>query len=382
MYPSVNLADFKPAATLDWVKIAVTLSRPSQHRHIQAKLHKLLGIEMVKGRCIRVVPMNKAAEGSNATKFWFELHSHQHDDNAAKVGHALLGLKAEYGFATPPRTLLAEPALDLWPNKPNAAPLPELTKLLAMTLAFRGDNPRQYDPSIDDVVGLLERPEPLGTTYYVNHHKAHWHNGKKVEASDVAARVYHKTTDRKGEDDKPIPLPPDQHRVRAEFTLQGAALKKYGLDDPLALDRFDTKAIMELFHFRKLLPPKERLKKTSLRRGTMKAMEAAKENMTATGLRTPPKELKRLRMFERLVALLQSQRSKEPQCHISSWPHGLIGYDPKAKGGREQRKHSIHTVPCAELNEIAQNALQALFKKLGKGVHSPAPKKRTKTSSL
>lgn len=380
MYPSVNLADYKPEATLDRVKIAVTLSRPSQHPHIQAKLHKLLDIEMVKGHCIYVEPMDKAAKGNNATKFWFELHDHQHENNASKVRHALLGLKAEYGFDAPPRTLLAEPALDLWPNKPNAAPLPELTKLVAMTLAFRGDNPRQWDPSIGKEVGLLERPEPLGTTYWINHHKTHWHNGKKVEVSDIAGRVYHKTTDTKDEDDKAIPLPPDQHRVRAEFTLRGAALKKYGLQDPLALDRFDTKAIMELFHFRKLLPPKERLKKTSLRRGTMKAMEAAKAKMRATGVPTPPEERKRLRMFERLVALLQGQRSKEPQCHVSSWPHGLIGYDPKAKGGREPRKHSIHTVPYAELNEIAQNALQTLFKKLGKGVYSSASKKRTKTS--
>ncbi|MDN8999734.1 hypothetical protein Q0P46_14555, partial [Staphylococcus aureus] len=76
------------------------------------------------------------------------------------------------------------------------------TKLVPMTLAFRGDNPRQYDPSTGKVVGLLERPEPMGTTYYVNHQELHKHNGKMIPASDVAARAYYKKTDRKGEDGK------------------------------------------------------------------------------------------------------------------------------------------------------------------------------------
>lgn len=161
MHPSVNLANYKPEATLDRVKIVVTLSRPSQHRHIQAKLHELLGIEMVKGHCIRAEPMDKAAKGNNATMFWFELHDHQHGNSAAKIRHAVLGLQAEYGFAAPPCTLLAEPAMDFWPRHDNAAPLRELTKLVAMTLAFRADNPRQYDPSTGKVVGLLAHPESM-----------------------------------------------------------------------------------------------------------------------------------------------------------------------------------------------------------------------------
>lgn len=373
MYPFVNLASFKPEATLDRVKILVTLSRASQHRHIQAKLHGLLDIEMVKGHCIRVEPMNKAEKGNNATQFWFELHDHQHGNNAAKIRHAVLGLQSEYGFAAPACTILAEPALDFWPEQENAAPLVELTKLLQMTIAAYGDNPRQYDPGTGETPGLLEHPEPMGTTYYVNHQKAR----KGRAASDIAWRVYHKTTDRKDESGEAIPLPPDQHRVRAEVTLQGAALKKYGLADPLALERCDFEGVAGLLHFRRLLPASERLNKTSLRRDTKKAIQAALATLRTTGRPTPPEVLGRLRFQTRLVGVIQEQLSQEVQCHVTSWPHGLASFDPRAKGGRKPRQHSIHTVPHEALNKMAGKALSGLAKSIA-SVHPSSPKKRAR----
>lgn len=377
MYPFVNLANFKPEATLDRVKIVVTLSRASQHRHIQAKLHKLLDIEMVKGHCIRVEPMDKTEKGNNATKFWFELHDHQHGNSAAKVRHAVLGLQAEYGFAAPAHTILAEPALDFWPEQENAAPLVELTKLLQMTIAAYGDNPRQYDPGTGETPGLLEHPEPMGTTYYVNHQKAR----KGRAASDIAWRVYHKTTDRKDESGEAIPLPPDQHRVRAEVTLQGVALKKYGLADPLALERCDFEGVAGLLHFRRLLPASERLHKTSLRRETKKAIQAALATLRTTGRPTPPEVLERLRLQTRLVGVLQGQLGKEEQCHISSWSRGRAASDPNAKGGSKLRKHSIHTVPYVELNAMAQKALKVLSKSLSV-LYAPRPPKKRKSDAM
>lgn len=268
--------------------------------------------------------------------------------------------------------------MDLWPIDLNAAPLPELVKDVALALEFRGDNPAQYDPITNTRVGLLARPEPLGTTYYTNHHKAHWHNGKLVPASDIAGRVYHKVTDRKAEDGKAIPLPPDQHRVRVEFTLRGDALKQYCFADPLALGRFDTKPFLELFHFQKLLPPNQRLLKTGLGKGAKKLALAIRAKKQATGLPPSPGELRRLRLLGRLAEARRRYLRKERQCHVSSWPYGLAAHDPNAKGGRKPRKHSIHTVPYVKLNEMAKKALQALSKKMAKGTYPPAPKKRAK----
>lgn len=360
----INLKNFKPKAVIDWLEIEVTLGRPTRFQFVQAKLHQLLGIEMVKSHCIRVEAQNVPMSGDLATSFRFKLHDHQHGNSAAKITNAVLGLKAIYDFARPACTIAFEIAVDFWPDKPNSAPLKELTKAVAMALAFRGDYPRQYDTSIDKEVGLLAQPEPLGTTYYVNHDKAHWHKGKWVPASDIAGKVYHKTTDRKDEDDKPIPLPSDQHRVRAEFTLRGAALKEYGLDDPLALDRINIKELCKLFHFRLILPPEERLRKTKLNKGAVKA--------AAEGLSTAP-------LLKGLVDMRQEQLSHERQCHISSWPHGLEALDPNAKGGKEPRTHSIHTIPHGDLNEMAQKGLKELFKGLGKSTR-PVKPKRTRSS--
>ncbi|WP_314973122.1 hypothetical protein [Comamonas testosteroni] len=374
----VNLKHFKPVAVIDWLEIEVTLGRPTRFTSIQAKLHELLGIPMVKGHCIRVVAQNVPMSNDPARAFRFTLHDHQHDNSAAKIAHALLGLKTIYDFTQPASTVAIEIALDLWPTDLNAAQLPELTKEVATSLEFRGDNPGQYDPIAATRVGLLACPEPLGTTYYTNHHKPHWHDGKMVLASDIAGRVYHKTTDRKGEDGKAIPLQPDQHRVRAEFTLRGDALKQYGFADPLALGRFDTKPFLELFHFQKLLSPNQRLLKTGLGKGVKELALAIRAKRQATGLPPSQEELHHLRLLGRLAEARRRHLRTERQCHVSSWPHGWAALDSKAKGGREPRKHSIHSIPYVKLNEMAQKAFKALSKKMAEGMYPPAPKKRAK----
>lgn len=101
MSSPVNLKHFDPVAVIDWQEIEVTLGRPTRFASVQAKLHELLGIPMVKGHCIRVVAQNVPMSNDPATVFRFTLHDHQHDNNAAKIAHALLGLKTVYGFAQP-----------------------------------------------------------------------------------------------------------------------------------------------------------------------------------------------------------------------------------------------------------------------------------------
>lgn len=366
MYPVINPSHFDPKLLIDWIEIEVSLGRQTRFPYVQKKLHEALSIPQVEGHQIRVVAYDVKMPNDLATKFRFRLHDHQHKNSPQRLREALSALETFYGFTTPCRTIAIEPALDFWPLHPNALPGLHVAELLQRTIAFYGDNPRQYDPHTGKTLGLLEHPEPIiGCTFYINHSRTR----KGHKASDIALRSYFKTTDRmdEGEDEeepkKAIPLPSDQHRARIEFTLRGAALDHFGLTDPMRLEAADFDALRkELFHFQRLLPANERLKKTSLRRHTKKAIEAALTKARETGIPTPPIEVSKLRMLTKLIGLIQGVLDKEQHFHITSYPHGHFSFDPNKKEGGQWLKHSKHTVPHEELNAMTKKAFTA-FKK-------------------
>lgn len=374
MYPVINPTHFKPKLVIDWIEVEVTLGRQTRFPYVQKKLHEALGIPQVEGHQIRVVAQGVKKPNDLTTTFWFRLHEHQHENSPQRLREALRALETFYGFTTPCRTIAIEPALDFWPANANALPGLSIAELLQLTIAHYGDNPRQYDPSTSKTLGLLEHPEPIpGATFYIGHHEAR----KGEPASDIAVRSYFKVTDRRDEEMAPISLPPNQHRARIEFTLRGAALEQFGLTDPTNLESANLNAMRkELFHFRKLLPPNQRLKKTSQRKDTIKSIQTALTNRKATGLPTPPQEISRLKFLSGLIGVIQGHLSREPQCHITSYPHGRFTYDPNKKEGGRWNKHSKHSIPHKELNAIAKKAFDEASKSLKKTIKSSDHKSR------
>lgn len=368
MYPVINPTHFKPKLVIDWIEVEVTLGRQTRFPYVQKKIHEALGIPQVEGQQIRVVAQGVKLPNDLATTFRFRLHEHQHENSPQRLREALRALETFYGFTTPCRTIAIEPALDFWPIHANVLPGPSVAELLQLTIAHYGDNPRQYDPSTGKTLGLLEHPQPIpGATFYIGHHKAR----KGEPASEIAVRSYFKITDRRDEEMAPISLPPDQHRARIEFTLRGKALGRFGLSDPTSLESADLDAMhKELFHFQKLLPPHQRLKKTTLRRDTITGIQAALTNSKETGLPTPPKEISRLKFLSGLIAVIQGHLSLEPQCHITSYSHGRFTYDPNKKEGSRWNKHSKHSIPHEELNAMAKKAFKAFAKTAPTSLHS------------
>lgn len=368
MYPVINPNHFKPKLVIDWVEIEVTLGRQTRFPYVQKKLHEALGIPQVERQQIRVEAQGVKMPNDLATTFRFRLHEHQHDNSPQKLREALRALETFYGFTTPCWTTAIEIALDFWPTNANALPGLSVAELLQLTIAHYGDNPRQYDPSSGKTLGLLEHPEPIpGSTFYIGHHEAR----KGEPASDIAVRSYFKVTDRRDKDAAPIPLPTGQHRARIEFTLRGKALGRFGLTDPMDMESANLDAMRkELFHFQKLLPPHQRLKKTTLRRDTITGIQAALNNRKETVLPTPPQEISRLKFLSGLIAVIQGHLSREPQVHITSYPYGRFTYDPNKKEGGRWNKHSKHSIPHDELNAMTKKAFKAFAEITSTSLHS------------
>lgn len=355
MNPAIDWSEYKTTATIDWLRLHITLARRTQFRYIRQELRTLLALPK-EDKSIKVEAVCVPNSNDPATVFTFKLHDQHHGNNQARLAHILHGLAIRFPFAAPARIDGIEVSIDLWPKRPNAAPQEVVATALQLSLAAYGDNPRQYDPSTDSTLGLLEHPAPIaGATFYVNHHEPR--KGRK--ATPVAWRVYPKITDDNG-----MSLPPDQHRARAEVTLQGDALGLYNLTDPLALASYDFTKLADLLHFRPLLPPSQRLKKTILRRKAQKGLQAALKKGADTQTPTPLDEVKHLRLLVGLVNTIQKGLAQEAQCHTASWPYGWVKQDPLH--GDERRKHSIHTEPDAELNDRVKAALKTLAKNMGK----------------
>lgn len=377
MHPEINLSDYKATAVIDWLDIAVTLGRATQFQYVQAELHSLLGLSPSEA-LIHVTAQNVAKATDAATGFVFRLQEHHHENNAAKIAHVVHGLAAHFGFTAPARITGIEVAFDLKPRpepKSNPNAIYPANAALQYGIAAYGVHARQYiwieRRKKGGVELLVEDPTfHYGGTFYEGHQTDE--HGYAITAS--AHRGYPKKTDGLDKDNKPIPLPPKEHRARMEATLQLDRPELYGLTDPLALASYDFTKLADELHFRKLRPIQAIINREA--EELKDSIRAASHAMKATGKPTPAKELKQLRWRVnsfpvRAAAIASIYRNTD---RISEWSRGWEGSE-----GRPLQ-HSKDTVPDEKLNRKARNALQALSKKMAEGMYPPAPKKRAKAS--
>lgn len=361
MYPEINLSDFKATATIDWLDIAVTLGRTTQFQYVQAELHRLLGLGPSEA-VIHVTPQDVAKATDATTFFVLRLQEHHHGNNAAKIAHVVHGLTTRFGFAAPARIAAIEVAFDLKPRR-DPQTVYDAYAVLQGCIAAYGDHARQYAPSVrqgGQVVPLTLDPllDPQGTLYVGHHDAKHGH-----QPTPKAYRVYAKVTDNNG-----TPLPPEQHRARAEVTLQMEALVEHDLTDPLALATYDFTCLAALLHFQPLKAPEDisanyiAQVESDLRAAVMKRRK--------TGKRPPEEFLRRMRSrltYRKAIARGLASLARNTD-RVIDWHRGLEGSE-----GRPLQ-HSKDTTPSAKLNRKVKAALAALTKSMCSAVPSSPPK--------
>lgn len=365
MYPEINLSDFKATATIDWLDIGVTLKRVTQFQYVQLELHRLLGLSAL-DKPIHVKAQDVANKNDTATSFVFRLQEHHHNNNAAKIKHAVLGLAAHFEFAAPARITGIEVAFDLKPRHDPKA-VHDANVVLQGSIAAYGGHARQYAPSVrqkGQLVPLTLDPllDPQGTLYVGHHDAKHGH-----QPTPKAYRVYAKVTDNNA-----APLPPEQHRARAEVTLQLDALEEYGLTDPLALASYDFARLAGLLHFQQLKPV-EAIVKASRNKLATELREAISAIGT-TGRPTSPEKLAQFRWRVKFspvkaAALASLHRGTD---RVMEWQGGWLGSEGRAL------QHSKDTTPDAKLNRKVKSALQALSRDMASATYPSVSKRRIK----
>lgn len=353
MHPEINLSDFKATATIDWLDIAVTLGRTTQFQYVQAELHGLLGLSP-SDAVIHVTPQNVDKRTDAATGFVLRLQEHHHGNNAAKIAHVVLGLAARFEFAAPARIAAIEVAFDLKPRHDPQA-VYDAYALLQGGIAAYGEHARQYAPSVrhgGQVVPLTLDPllAPSGTLYVGHHDAKHGH-----QPTPKAYRVYAKVTDNNA-----APLPPEQHRARAEVTLRRDALEEYGLTDPLALASYDFTRLAGLLHFQQLKPVEAIVQASRNKLAT--DLREAISAIGTTGRPTSPEKLAQFRWRVKFspvkaAALASLHRGTD---RVMEWQGGWLGSEGRAL------QHSKDTTPDAKLNRKVKSALQALSRDMAR----------------
>jgi hypothetical protein len=306
---------YRTKAVVDWLALEIETGRPTQFQWVQRTLAAHFG----DGKRTYIDAVDSDASGTT-TKFVIRLND-AHCRSFGTIHAALAALNHQFGLVGRATVKLLEVSLDFYPNDDQArAELLTLVARLQSSLAAYGRHHRLVGcrrPGAGahaDILDSTRTPDPQ-RTFCVNDH----------EDDPLAWRVYHKITDRDQA------LPNDQHRARAEFTLQGAGLHEYGintLDDLAALDFGD---FGHLLHFRRFKPMSEII-----------AMKPA-------------------------MAQLVQHATRRDRNMIALYPFGLHAYRRDSRNGKprngglpEVRKHSTHTTADAELNHLVRDRLREL----------------------
>ena len=371
---------FRAKAVIDWIKIEVTLACAMRFPQIQGELRTALGHTDAE-RAISVSAQKVDMPNDPANVFVLRLQEHQHENNAAKIAYILRSLEACFGFAAPARTVGIEVAFDL---KPMSRPHTVYDAAAAMKSrhAAYGVDPRQVlSEGSKFLLSELADIDDRSSLY------TGWQTAKYGHAiTPVSTRVYPKVTDGQDANRKPIPLPPELYRARAEVTLQLGAIEEYGLTDPLALASYDFTRIAGLLHF-------QMFKDSAAIKERFLGKYRTDYEQAAAALKKHKGKFARKPMDEKALSErteLEAQLTKKT--FLMDWREGLaagraslsrntdmvIDWQHGWEGTKNRLQHSKDTTPDKILNRKVKNALQVLSKKVAEGVYPPAPKKRAK----
>lgn len=367
---------FRAKAVIDWIKIEVTFVRATRFPLVQGELHKALGLTDVERR-ISVKAQNVAMSGDPATVFVLRLQEQLHENNAAKIAYILHSLEACYGFAAPARTVGIEMSFDLWPrNGPHT--IYEAAAAMKSRHAAYGSDPRQVLSDRSKIPLSVWSEIALKSSLYSGHRTTKY--GQAITA--ISTQVYPKTTDGQDANGKPIPLPPELYRARAEVTLQLGAIEEYGLTDPLALASYDFTRIAGLLHFQ-MFKDSAAIKERFLEKYRTDHEQAAaalkkhkgkfarkpmdeKDIAARTALEVLLTKKAFMQRYGECIASGRASISRNTDMVID-WQHGW-------EGTKNKLQHSKDTIPDAKLNRKVKNALQALTTSMSKATYPPALK--------
>lgn len=302
---------YRTEAVVDWLALEIEVARATQFQWLQRVLADHYG-----GDTRAYIEAVDSGAGNQAARFLIRLNDACCRD-VDTIRAALAALDRQFTLIGPAIIKTLEVSLDFYPKDDQAhADLLQLVARLQMSLeAAGGTAHRQVGPS--------KRPDFLDSTRTPDARQTLYINNRP---DPIAWRVYHKITDRDGA------LLRDQHRARVEFTLQGAGLRKYGINSLDDLAAFDFGHFGELLHFRQFIP--------------MAELIVGKEPALAQQL------LHATRRDRKMIML---------------YPFGLHAYrrdsrtdQPRNGGHPERRKHSTHTTADAELNRVVRDRLYAL----------------------
>ncbi|MGZ3182935.1 MAG: hypothetical protein ACXU8N_10885 [Telluria sp.] len=313
---------YRTTAVVDWLALEIETQKPTQFQWIQRTLADHFGNETR-----TFTEAVDAGAGNVATRFLIRLNDACCRDGDT-IRAALAALDRKYSLVGTALLKGLEVSLDFYPTDHTAREhLLMLVARLQMSLAAYGKNHRQVGirpggkrARADFLDGTLA-PDPK-QTFYVN----------DQDRDPVSWRVYHKITDRKGA------LPLEEHRARAEFTLQDAGLHKYGIVSLDDLVQRGFSGFGELMHFRVFRPMFEMTEGRSL------VVRHALEQGT--------------RRYRNLIARYPFGRQAYYLDHRTG--------KPRAADRQKLRVHSAHTRSDSELNHLVRDRLRDLSHKFRK----------------
>jgi hypothetical protein len=307
---------YRTVAVVDWLTLEIEVARPTQFQWLKRILADHFGDDT--REYIKAV---NGGAGNEATRFRIRLND-AHCRDVGTIRAALVALGQRHDLVGPVLIKELEVSLDFYPNDDDArAGLLQLVARLQMSLAAYGRNHRLVGVrpggkrALADFLDSTRTPDPQ-RTFYVN----------DQDKDPVSWRIYHKITDQKRD------LPRQEHRARAEFTLRGAGLHKYGISSVDDLAERGFVGFGELLHFRQFRP--------------MSELIAGREPA--------------------LAQLLQ-HATRRNRNMIALYPFGRHAYrrdsrtgKPRNGGRPELRNHSTHTIADAELNHLVRDRLHDL----------------------
>lgn len=236
-YP-VSRKAFRAKACVDWLDIAIHISRPTQFQHLQDCFEK--------AGCGKLhVKALEERSGGVAENFVIRIHDELANDYAA-LSAKLNKVAKDYPIVGEPTITAIEVACDFWHKGPPALFIRDtfaMTYRLQSSLYASGTKPRQFDPELGErgEVRFMDsegaRLNPAGT-FYIGH-----------ETDNLMWKAYFKCVDKKKS------LPQFKWRARVEVTIQGAGMQSIGIRNLSDLSGFKFDRLARLFRFRRPIDP-------------------------------------------------------------------------------------------------------------------------------
>lgn len=329
--PETLRNSYRTQAVIDWIKLTITVQNRTQFQWVQFALHDILNLP-VTAKPVRV-DAEDAGPGGAANRFTFSLHD-KHANNYGELVRIMAELAQKLPFSAPPEIAGVEVSLDFYSRRGDATDLLNLTRRLQTTIAPPG-NPLQANSSarqFDPVIGRKGRNRFLNGLQKIDPN-LNLRIGNKGDP--IAWQLYFKRTDNNRQ-----AIVPSAYRARAEFTIAGAELAKYLLDDcgnknivRLAdLQSFRFERLARLLHFRRLKSIEEITagKSACFRYAIVQAGERARDCLV-------------LYPFGNLAYRLDARTGK-----------------PRNRGLPMPLKYNQHSIADDELNRLVRNNLTRL----------------------